>query len=58
MTMGLTGLDFVVLIAVVMAIAFTAAWACSPKLRDWIERPKHRFLEDVGGYDKGVAAPK
>ncbi len=58
MTMGLTALDFVVLIAIVLAIAFAAAWACSAKLRNWVERPKYRFLADVQGYDEGIAARK
>ena len=58
MTMGLTALDFVVLSAILLAIAFTAAWACSAKLRNWIERPKYRFLVDVEGYDEGVAPRK
>lgn len=58
MTMALTAFDFVVLLAIVLAIAFTAAWACSAKLRNWIERPKYRFLADVEGYDAGVAARK
>lgn len=34
------------------ALAFVAAWAASPDLRAWIERPKYRFLESVQGYDR------
>lgn len=58
MTVGLTAFDFVVLIAIGLAIAFTAAWACSAKLRTWIEQPKYRFLANVEGYDERVAPRK
>jgi hypothetical protein len=45
-------MDWVVLTAVGFALVFFAAWASSPALRTWIERPKHRFLADVEGYDR------
>ena len=45
-------MDFIVLIAVVFALVFLAAWISSPTLREWIERPKYRFLADVEGYDR------
>jgi hypothetical protein len=47
-------MDLVVLIAVVFALVFFAAWAFSPTLRAWIERPKYRFLADVDAYDQAV----
>jgi hypothetical protein len=49
---SITAMDLIVLIAVVFAVLFLAAWACSPRLRAWIERPKYRFLADVGSYDR------
>ena len=58
MTTGFTAFDLIVLIAIVLAIAFTMAWACSASLRNWIEQPKYRFLADVEGYDNGVVARK
>jgi hypothetical protein len=47
-------MDLIVLIAVIFALVFVAAWASSPTLRAWIERPKYRFLTDVEGYDKVI----
>jgi len=48
------GMDFIVLIAVLFVLVFVAAWACSPTLRAWIERPKYRFLADVESYDRVI----
>jgi hypothetical protein len=50
----MTTMDLIVLIAVVFALAFVAAWICSPTLRAWIERPKYRFLADVEDYDRVI----
>ena len=38
-----SGMDYVVSLALLMAAAFTIAWALSPKLRVWIERPNLKF---------------
>lgn len=48
-------MDLIVIIAVVFALVFFVAWAVSPGLRAWIERPKYRFLADVESYDQGMA---
>ncbi len=48
-------MDAIVLIALISCLLFFIAWAISPRLRDWIERPKYRFLADVEDYDQGVA---
>jgi hypothetical protein len=47
-------MDWIVLIAVVLAVVFIAAWVSSPNMRAWIERPKYRFLTDVEGYDRMI----
>jgi hypothetical protein len=53
MTMqSMTMMDAIVLLAVVFAVVFLAAWLVSPSLRVWIERPKYRFLADVQSYDE------
>jgi hypothetical protein len=52
MTMPLTIMDAIVLLAVLFAVVFLAAWIVSPRLRVWIERPKYRFLADVQSYDQ------
>lgn len=44
--------DLIVLASVAFAVAFFVAWLVSPRLRAWIERPKHRFHDAVQGYDR------
>lgn len=44
-------MDAVVFAAMGFAVVFFAAWLASPRLRDWIERPKYRFQENVERYD-------
>lgn len=44
--------DLIVLTSVGLAAAFVAAWLVSPRLRAWIERPKHRFHDAVREYDR------
>ncbi|MCC6991139.1 MAG: hypothetical protein IT181_19195 [Acidobacteria bacterium] len=46
--------DLIVWSSVALALVFVAAWAASPALRAWIERPKHQFLSAVQGYDRGT----
>ena len=52
MTMPISLMDVIVLLAGLFAVVFVVAWIVSPKLRDWIERPKYRFLADVQSYDQ------
>lgn len=47
-------MDLIVGLALAFAILFFLAWAVSPNLRVWIERPKYRFLDDAESYDSGV----
>jgi hypothetical protein len=49
--------DIIVVASIVFAAAFTAVWLISPGLRAWIERPKYRFLKDVGNYENSRSAP-
>ena len=44
--------DIIVFGSIGLSALFAAAWAVSPPLRAWIERPKHRFLNDVTEYDR------
>ena len=48
-------MDLIVVTALAFALLFLGAWAVSPGLRAWIERPKYRFLAEVEGYDQGIA---
>lgn len=43
--------DLIVYSAGALTLAFVLAWAVSPALRAWIERPKYQFLENVRRYD-------
>jgi hypothetical protein len=45
-------MDVVVFVALGFSAAFTVAWALSPALREWIERPKYRFQENLRNFDK------
>ena len=44
--------DVIVYLSVGFAMVFAGAWALRPDFREWIERPKHQFLENVRRYDK------
>ena len=44
--------DLIVLASVLFTAAFIAAWAVSPALRAWIERPKDRFHDRTTDYDQ------
>lgn len=48
--------DIIVFSSVGFAVIFTAAWVALPNLRQWLERPKYRFQENVQSYDQ--SAPK
>jgi hypothetical protein len=45
-------MDVVVFIALAFSAGFTLAWALSPRLRGWIERPKYRFQQNLRNFDK------
>jgi hypothetical protein len=44
--------DIIVYLSLGMTTVFVIAWAVRPDFREWIERPKHTFLESVRRYDK------
>lgn len=44
--------DLIVYLSLGFAIVFGIAWWIRPDFREWIERPKHQFLENVRRYDK------
>ena len=45
----------IVIASVVLAVAFTIAWALRPGLRAWVERPKHTLARNLRAYDEGLA---
>jgi NADH:ubiquinone oxidoreductase subunit H len=52
MSNSITGMDVIVLIAVLFTVVFVGAWLASANLRAWIERPKYWFLANVEDYDR------
>ncbi len=44
--------DTIVYASLLLTVAFAVAWAISPRLRLWIELPKHRFLDQVQRHDE------
>jgi hypothetical protein len=44
----------IIVAAVALAVAFSLAWLFWPGLRDDVERPKHRFQDQVNRYDRRV----
>jgi hypothetical protein len=45
--------DLIVIGSIVFAAAFTLAWLVRPGVREWIEKPKHRFQANLRQYDRG-----
>jgi hypothetical protein len=50
-SMHMTAMDFIVGLAVLLTLLFLAAWLISQRLREWVERPKYRFQQNVRAYD-------
>jgi hypothetical protein len=44
--------NLVVGASVGLAFVFVVAWAVSPGLRAWIERPKYHFQDALNDYDR------
>ena len=50
-----TAMNVLVALALLFALGFALAWARSPRLRAWIEKPSRRFQEHAQGYDRMLA---
>jgi hypothetical protein len=48
----ITAMDAIVGLAVLFSVVFLAAWLASPRLRQWVERPKFGFQAAVKSYDQ------
>ena len=48
----LSAMDAIVFVAFAFVAIFTVAWGLSPRMREWIERPKYRFQENVRSYER------
>lgn len=44
--------NFIVFLALLFAAVFSAAWLALPNLRAWVEKPKHRFQENLQRYHR------
>ena len=42
----------IVVSSLAFGVAFVLAWCVSPGLRQWVERPKYRFLTRAQAYDR------
>jgi hypothetical protein len=49
-----TAMNIIVGLALVFAAAFVVAWAVSPRLRAWIEKPNYRFRQNARTYDESL----
>ena len=59
MTMlNLSAMDAIVALAMLFAVVFVAAWAASPRLRAWIEKPNYRFQQNARIYDEGLMSER
>jgi hypothetical protein len=47
-------LDLVVFAAIAFSLIFAVAWAVSPALRQWVEKPKYQFQKNVEGYEESI----
>jgi hypothetical protein len=47
MDRSFSAMDAVVFAALAIVGVMLAAWCASPGLREWMERPKYRFMENV-----------
>jgi hypothetical protein len=46
-----SAMDIIVFVVAVFTAGFLLAWAISPALRTWLERPKYNFDSNVRRYD-------
>jgi len=53
-----TAMNLIVALALLFAAGFFAAWALSPRLRAWIEKPNYRFQRDARAYDRDLSEGK
>jgi hypothetical protein len=44
--------DIIVFSSLLFGVAFFLAWLVSPRLRQWIEKPKYGFQANVQNYDR------
>jgi hypothetical protein len=42
----------IVALALLFAVGFLVAWAVSPRLRAWIEKPNYQFQKNARTYDE------
>jgi hypothetical protein len=45
-------MDLIVLATAAFALTFFMAWLNSPRLREWIERPKYEFQANLRSFDE------
>jgi hypothetical protein len=53
--LDVTAMNFIVVLVLLFAAGLVVAWAASPRLRAWIEKPGYRFQENARRYDQGLS---
>ena len=51
-----TAMNIIIAIVVILSVAFLAAWASSPTLRAWIEKPNQKFQSEAQRFDEALKA--
>lgn len=52
----MTAMNIIVAFVVILSVAFLMAWATSPALRAWIEKPNLRFQSEAQRFDEALKA--
>jgi hypothetical protein len=56
--LNVTAMDMIVALALLFAAVFVGAWAVSPRLRAWIEKPNYRFQQNARIYDEDLMSER
>lgn len=52
----MTAMNIIVAFVVILSVAFLTAWASSPTLRAWIEKPNQKFQSEAQRFDEALQA--
>jgi hypothetical protein len=52
----MTGMNIIVALVLLLCAGLCVAWARSPRLRAWIEKPNYNFQRDAQAFDRALKA--
>lgn len=52
----MTGMNVIVAVVLLLSAVLCVAWARSPRLRAWIEKPNYEFQKDAQAFDRELKA--